>query len=75
MVPDRFFQTLMVIHRFQYGCQWGPKTRLRMGNFSTRVSVGLKLIPMSINLGEILSPSGIASMNLGGQHPNPITHR
>jgi hypothetical protein len=35
---------------------------------------GLKLIPMGIDLGEILSPSGMAGTSLGGLNPNPITH-
>jgi hypothetical protein len=35
---------------------------------------GLKLIPMGIDLGEILSLSGMADTGLGGLNPNPITH-
>jgi hypothetical protein len=35
---------------------------------------GLKLIPMDIDLGEILSLSGVADTGLGGLNPNPITH-
>jgi hypothetical protein len=35
---------------------------------------GLELIPMGIDLGEILSPSGMAGSGLGGINLNPITH-
>jgi hypothetical protein len=34
----------------------------------------LKLIPMGIDLGEILSPSGMVGTGLVGLNPNPITH-
>jgi hypothetical protein len=34
----------------------------------------LKLIPMDIDLGEILSPLGMAGTGLRGLNPNPITH-
>jgi hypothetical protein len=35
---------------------------------------GLNLIPMGIDLREIISPSGMAGIGLGGLNPNPITH-
>jgi hypothetical protein len=51
-----------------------PKPDYPRGIPLLRLGYGLELIPMGIDLGEILSPLGMAGSGLGCINPNPITH-
>lgn len=44
------------------------------GNPLLGLGYELELIPMGIDLEEILSPSGMEGLSLGGINPNSITH-
>jgi hypothetical protein len=56
----------------------GPRNPITWGIPLLGLGYGLRLIPMGIDvgidLGEILSPSGMEGTGLGGLNPNPITH-